>query len=247
MGRTILAAVRTVVGVSVMVPLTAICAIVVTVIAQFNDRSKWIERVIQLWSSAALAIGPVTWSVTGLERLDTSRQYVFVTNHLSNFDIPLLFKAIHMPMRYLAKKELYDIPLLATAMRAIGIVKIDRQAHAAAHRSINDGVAEARRRGHSIIVFAEGTRSRDGNMHSFKKGAFHIAISNELPVVPVTVNGTWEVWEPGARIFYAGDAEVVIHEPIETTGMTINDLMPLLEQTRGVIEKTFEENRRTGR
>ncbi len=246
MGSSILAAIRTIVGVAVMLPVTAIAAMTVIVAAAFNDRSPIIESVIQGWSTVFLAVAPMKYTVIGREHLDTSRQYVFVTNHLSNFDIPLLFKAVHMPMRYLAKKELFKIPLLATAMRAIGIVKIDRQAHTSAHRTINEGVADAKRRGHSIIVFAEGTRSRDGAMHPFKKGAFHIAISNQLPVVPITVTGTWESWRPGARIFYPGEAIVVIHPPIETAGMKHKDLVPLLEATRAVIAGEFRHHEDVG-
>ena len=90
-------------------------------------------------------------------------------------------------------------------------------------------------------MFAEGTRSRDGDIHPFKKGAFRMAISTGLPVVPVTVNGTWDVWPPGSKIFYKGHADVVIHEPIETTDLTASDIEGLRSRVYDIVEGQFRK------
>jgi 1-acyl-sn-glycerol-3-phosphate acyltransferase len=197
------------------------------------------EAVIQLWSRAFLLVSPMSYTVTGTERIEQGTQYFFLSNHLSNFDVPLLFRAIPTPIRYLAKKELYKIPVFAQALNVAGIIKIDRGAGASSYAAINEGVAKAKENGYSLIVFPEGTRSRDGDLHPFKKGAFRMAIATQLPVVPVTVNGTWEVWPPGSKLFYKGHASVVIHAPIPTTGMTAKDIDTLRTKVYEVVEAQF--------
>ncbi|MDJ0953946.1 MAG: lysophospholipid acyltransferase family protein [Acidimicrobiia bacterium] len=199
------------------------------------------EFFVQLWSRVFLWVPPVRYTVSGTENVQPGTQYFFLANHLSNFDIPLLFRAIPTPIRYLAKKELYKIPVFAQALKVAGIVKIDRTAGASSYAAINEGVARAKANGYSLIVFPEGTRSRDGALHPFKKGAFRMAISTGLPVVPVTVNGTWEVWPPGSKLFYRGHADVVIHEPIPTAELTVKDIDTLRAQVYDVIDEQFHE------
>jgi 1-acyl-sn-glycerol-3-phosphate acyltransferase len=194
-----------------------------------------IERLLHWWSRAFLSIAPIRFDGTTSAHLDPDRQYVFVANHLSNFDIPVLFLAIPHRIRYLAKAELFRIPFVAGAMRRIGIIKINRGAGPSSHAAINDGVAAAARQGYSLIVFSEGTRSRDGELHEFKKGAFRIAIATGMDVVPVAVHGTWETWRPDARVFFPGTAEVVIGDPIPVADLTLADIDSLRDQTRQVI------------
>ncbi|MBT8212875.1 MAG: 1-acyl-sn-glycerol-3-phosphate acyltransferase, partial [Acidimicrobiia bacterium] len=169
--------------------------------------------------------------------------YVFASNHLSNFDIPLLFLAIPVPIRYLAKKELFRIPIFATGMRRIGIVEVDRDAAATARDAINVGVSQAVERGHSIMVYVEGHRSRDKRLQPFKRGAFRIAIDNRLPLVPVTIQGTWEVWPPGKKVVRSGRAVVVIGDPIDTSQMERSQVGELLDRARDEISATYDELR----
>jgi 1-acyl-sn-glycerol-3-phosphate acyltransferase len=128
-------------------------------------------------------------------------------------------------------------------MRRVGIIRVDRSAGARAHAGINRGIAEARGHGYSLIIFPEGTRSRDGDFHRFKKGAFRIAIGNEMEIVPVTLHGTWEVWRPGAKIFYPGRVRAVIHDPIPVAGLDLTDIGDLRDRTHEVIEKTWVDLR----
>jgi 1-acyl-sn-glycerol-3-phosphate acyltransferase len=227
---------------AVLVPLFILFTIIISavfILAMSLRLRRAGEVVIQVWSKAFLAVPPVRFTVAGSEHIEPEEQYFFLANHLSNFDVPLLFRAIPTPIRYLAKKELYRIPVFAQALRVAGIVKIDRGAGVTSYAAINEGVARAKENGYSLIVFPEGTRSRDGDLHPFKKGAFRMAISMGLPVVPVTVNGTWQVWPPGSKLFYRGDATVVIHEPVETAGMTPNDIDALRSKVHTIIEKDF--------
>jgi 1-acyl-sn-glycerol-3-phosphate acyltransferase len=218
---------RTVLLLGPFLAATLLFAGVVLVFSLFAKDSPLIESTIRLWSRLFLGTAPVHLQIEGRNRIDPSRQYVFAANHLSNYDIPVMLLTAPVPIRFLAKKELFKIPLLAQAMRRIGIIETDRQASSAAHAQINQGVAAAKDRGHSIIVFPEGTRSDDGILAEFKKGAFRIAIANDLPVVPVTIHGTWEAWPPGSKLVYPARATATVHEPIPTSELTLLDINDL--------------------
>ena len=240
MFHKILLGVRSAIAVPVFWLYTIIVSAVFVLLMTLRLRRAG-EFVIQLWSRVFLLVPPMTYTVSGTENVKAGTQYFFLSNHLSNFDVPLLFRAIPTPIRYLAKKELYKIPVFAQALKVAGIIKIDRGAGASSYAAINEGVAKAKENGYSLIVFAEGTRSRDGDIHPFKKGAFRMAISTGLPVVPVTVNGTWDVWPPGSKIFYKGHADVVIHEPIETTDLTASDIEGLRSRVYDIVEGQFRK------
>ena len=236
------AALRTAVAVPTFFVFTLLLASVLIVISFIDRNSPAIDRVIRFWSRRFLTIGPVSLTTSGQDNIDPERQYVFVANHLSNFDIPVMFLTVPQPIRYLAKKEIYKIPIVAQAMNRIGIIKTDRQAGGNAHALINQGVEAAKARGHSLIIFPEGTRSMDGELGSFKKGAFRIAIANQLPVVPVTIEGTWEVWQPGAKVFYPGKAVSFVHPPIETAGMDFTQISELRDRCHATIASALSEN-----
>lgn len=242
MARKILLGIKS----AVAVPLFMLFTILISalfILAMTLRLRRLGEATIQLWSRVFLTVPPMRYDVTGTEYVKPETQYFFLSNHLSNFDVPLLFRAIPTPIRYLAKKELYKIPVFAQALKVAGIVKIDRGAGASSYAAINEGVANAKKNGYSLIVFPEGTRSRDGDLHPFKKGAFRMAIMTQLPVVPVTVNGTWEVWPPESKLFYKGHANVVIHEPIPTEGMTAKDIDLLRSRVHDIIDEQFHEIR----
>jgi 1-acyl-sn-glycerol-3-phosphate acyltransferase len=231
---------------AVVVPLFLLFTIVISAIflLVMAIRLRRIgEGIIQMWAHLFLLMAPVRWEVEGTENVVPGDQYFFLANHLSNFDIPLLFRAIPTPIRFLAKKELYKIPVLAQALHVAGMVKIDRGAGARSYTAINEGVAQAKESGYSIIVFPEGTRSRDGTMGAFKKGAFRMAITTGLAIVPVTLHGTWEVWPPGSKVFHRGRARVVIHPPIETAHLDIPDAAGLRDQTYEIINGQFDRLR----
>jgi 1-acyl-sn-glycerol-3-phosphate acyltransferase len=238
--RTVGAGIRTVMLVPLFFLFTLAMASAVIALSFIDRDSPHIDGVIHFWSRMFLRTAPVSLDVRGVE-VDPTRQYVFVANHLSNFDIPVMFLTAPVPIRYLAKKEIYRIPLVAQAMNRIGIIKTDRQAGGAAHALINRGVTAAKERGHSLIIFPEGTRSDNGIIATFKKGAFRIAIANQLPVVPVTIHGTWEVWAPGAKLFYPGHATTTVHDPIETADLSLTDITALRDRCYAAITSALPD------
>ena len=237
--RSYAAAVRTVIGIVVLVAATAVFGLYVTIISFFKPQNMHTERIVNLWARVFLSLPPASLQTIGRDKLDLDQQYVFVANHLSNFDIPAVLLAIPHRIRFLAKAELFKIPIFSQAMQRVGVIRTDRRAGQAAHAAINEGVARARDVGYSLIIFPEGTRSVDGELHTFKKGAFRIAIANELPVVPVTIEGTWEIWPPGRRIFYPGDVRVTIHDPIPVAGLTTADIATVREAAHAAVASAY--------
>ncbi len=239
MWRTVSATIRTVVLVPLFFLLTLLLAVRVILLARRDPTDGRIDATIRWWSRRFLSMAPLRYHVEGADRLDPEERYVIVANHLSTFDIPLLFVTLPPRIRFLAKKELYRIPLVGRAMDAIGIVEIDRERARSAHEAINTASREVVRRGFSLIVFPEGSRSRDGRMRPFKKGAFRIAIDLGLPIVPVVIRGTRESWAPGAKVFSPGRAEVRVLEPVATDRLVAADARRLVEEVHERMQAVY--------
>lgn len=233
---------RSAVTIGVMLPATALVAATVFVVAAVNRTSPLIDRVILAWSWAWFRVSGTKLEVRG--RFDGSRSYVVVSNHSSWLDIMANFIATPVPLRFLAKKELFRIPLLAPAMRAIGMVEIDRSKAASLHQWINDQAATVADRAQSIMVYPEGTRTRTGALQRFKVGAFFIAIEHQLPILPVAIDGSWEAFPPGATV-HGGKVVVQVGEPIQTEGLGPRDVRDLTRRAEEVITRMLEEMRAT--
>jgi 1-acyl-sn-glycerol-3-phosphate acyltransferase len=188
----------------------------------------------RLWSRAVLAAAGVVVKVEWQTRLQPGQAYVFMANHESSVDIWSLFVALPLRFRMIAKKQLLRIPLFGWAMWAGRFIFIDRANAVASRRSIE----EAKRRicgGDSVLIFPEGTRSRDGKLGPFKKGGFHLAIDAGVPVVPVALKGTGRAMPRGSLFIRAGVVRAVVGTPIPTAGLTEGDRHRLLEDVRGRI------------
>jgi 1-acyl-sn-glycerol-3-phosphate acyltransferase len=214
---------------------TIVGAVSVMIIATFNDTSPLIDRVIRWWARVWLTTSGTDLDVRGGQHVGIATSYVVVANHLSTLDIMACLLAVPIPIRFLAKKELFRIPILAQGMRAVGIIEVDRSGHSAIHASVNRQADELLAKKRSLIIYAEGTRPRDGVMRPFKKGAFTMAIASGLPVLPVSIHGSYEAAQPGRPWFNGGDIEVVIDEPIPTKHLTRADVSALRDQVYGIV------------
>jgi 1-acyl-sn-glycerol-3-phosphate acyltransferase len=243
MARTLVAALRTVILVPLFFFYTLGEAAYVMVVGRRRPDAPRVEATVQRWAARFLRIPPVTLTVEGVEHVDPARRYVVVSNHISNFDIPVLFRAIPTPIRFLAKKELYKIPLLGPAMDVIGIVKIDRSSARSAHEAINDAARETYHRGYSLMVFAEGTRSRTGEMAEFRRGAVRIAIDNEADLLPVVVSGTFDINPPGSRLIHPGSVRVRILPPIASAEIPRNRVGSTTDGLRATMSAVYDELR----
>jgi 1-acyl-sn-glycerol-3-phosphate acyltransferase len=238
-------ALRTFVGVVVVVILTIVLGSYVIVLASFSRNSRQIQPLMRFWGFVFMKVAGVSWEVEGLEHLEPGRSYMLLSNHASNLDPPFHIAVVCklLSVRFLAKAELFKIPLFAQAMRRVGIVETDRAAHAAAHRKINEQVAVVIEQGLSLIIYPEGTRSRDAELKPFKKGAFRIAIDNGLPVVPIATAGLDKAWPPGSKLVRGGHARLVIHEPIPTGHLGPNDISDLRDRVSLIIGDAYDRLR----
>ncbi len=247
MARTITAVLRTFILVPLFFLYTMGRALQVWIIGRTGGNNARIERIIQKWSALFLRIPPIDILVEGAERVDPDQHYVVVANHISNFDIPVLFRSIPTPIRFLAKKELYKIPLLGPGMDAAGIVKVDRGGAKSAREAINTAARETYRRGYSLMVFAEGTRSRTGEMGDFHKGAARLAVDNGANLLPVVIEGTFNVNPPGSMLIYPGRVRVRILEPIDISEYTPRDITSLTRSLHDSMSEVYEEMRKISR
>jgi 1-acyl-sn-glycerol-3-phosphate acyltransferase len=234
--RHLIAIPRTVLTAVVGFFATLVAAPTAWMLAHRDPKSRHVDTVIRRWANAWLWAAGCRLEVEGIDKVDRSRSHIVVANHLSLLDIMACFAAVPLPIRYLAKKELFQIPILAPAMRAVGIVEVDRGGRAAAIQSVNRQSAPVIERGHSLIIYPEGTRSRDGALHDFKKGAFTMAIGAGMPLLPVTIHGSWEAWQPHTPWVFGGQTiRVVIDEAIETAGLDRHAVGALRDQAHETI------------
>ncbi|GMQ85930.1 MAG: hypothetical protein BMS9Abin07_1500 [Acidimicrobiia bacterium] len=239
--RTLRAALRTV----VMTPLFLIHTMVVS--ARLNrvgkrDRSSpEIEAIAQEWARRFIRIPPITLTVEGLEHVDPEARYIVVSNHRSNFDIPVVLRTMPFPTRFISKQELAKIPIFGKAVVASGAVMIDRQTGRTTYESLNAAVIESFELGYSILLFAEGTRSRTGEMGKFHRGAARIAIATGTKILPIVIAGTFDVSPPGSVLIYPGEVTVRILPPVDVADATALDAASITDDLRSQIEANFED------
>jgi 1-acyl-sn-glycerol-3-phosphate acyltransferase len=210
---------------------------VIAIAVSFFSRSgNAVHRVGRAWGRSILMGSGVRVSVTGIERIDTGRPYIFMSNHQSNFDIPVLLGHLPVQFRWLAKAELFRIPVFGRAMRGAGYISIDRADRAAAFDSLHQA-AEKIRQGVSILIFPEGTRSLDGFLRTFKKGGFVLAIQAGVPIVPVVVRGTFDIMPKHRLLIRPRDVTVDVGAPIAVEGVNYASKETLMEAVREAIQR----------
>ena len=177
----------------------------------------------------------------GLEKLRPGQNYIFMANHVSNLDPPILIPSIPGRCSVLVKKELFRTPILGTGMRQADLVPVDRRDREAAIESVR-GAIEVLRKGLHMVIYPEGTRSSDGRLLPFKKGPFHLAMDSGVPIVPVTMLGTFESWPRDRFALHRGTATVVFHPPIDPRGYADRDA--LMEAVRRAVASALPAERR---
>jgi 1-acyl-sn-glycerol-3-phosphate acyltransferase len=160
--------------------------------------------------------------VEGTENLAPDRPYIFAANHQSQFDILALQGFLGIDFRWLAKKELFTVPIWGTAMRRAGYIPIDRSHGRQAIKSL-DRAAKKIAKGTSVIIFPEGTRSKDGKLQKFKSGAMRLAIKSGVPLVPVAITGTYKILPKGRLLVRSGQVTIQAGQPIDTQGYKSKD------------------------
>lgn len=186
------------------------------------------------WARVNSWATPMRVVVEGREHIDPQASYIIASNHQSLFDIFVLYGWLDIDIKWVMKKELRKVPFIGIACARLGHIYVDRSNREAALASIE--AAKARIvGGTSVLFFPEGTRSRDGRLRTFKKGAFRMALDLNLPILPITITGTREILPSDTLDLYPGRATMTIHAPIPIADYRLENLDALVEETRRVI------------
>ena len=199
--------------------------------------AHWCART---WSRLILGTTGVRVEVVGLDRLEPDRTYVFVSNHQSIYDSPILFWSLPYQLRIIAKESLGRFPFLGWHLRRTGHMLVDRRRPD--RTKIFGWASRLTSNGLCLMVFPEGTRSRDGRVGRFKGGSFYLALQAGLTVVPVSIVGSRHVMLKGRLATYPGDVKLVVHDPIDTAGMADADPREFAERVRHIIAPMAESD-----
>jgi len=197
-----------------------------------------IHRLAQLWARMLLALSSIPVEISGLRHVLLDRPQIFAANHQSDIDTLVAMACIPVQFRWIAKQELFSIPLFGTAMRNAGYIPIDRRNHDSALRSL-ENAAQIIRRGRSVMTFPEGTRSGEGTIQPFKQGVFHLAISAGVPVVPVTIIGSGAIMRKRSLKINPGGVKLIFDKPIDAANYSIETRHQLIDKVRNTIVENY--------
>ncbi len=200
-----------------------------------------------IWSKLTCIITLCPVKVIGKEKLNKKQSYIFVSNHQGAYDIFLIYGYLGQPIKWVMKKSLRKIPLVGKACEAAGFIFVDSSSPKAAAKTIEEAESKLNN-GASISIFPEGSRTKTGKMAPFKKGAFQMALDLKLPIVPVTINGSYEVMPIQTYFIRPHKMELIIHDPISTEEYAPLDIREaatniriLTDQTRATIDSSLWE------
>lgn len=222
-----------------LVLLVAIPYSILALVSIPIDRSgKTYHMCARHWSKFILWIYGIRVTVKGLEHVGR-HSVIYATNHASWFDIPATVAGIPDDIRIMLKRELTYVPIWGWALKYGPYIAVDRTSPKDALRGL-EKAAEQIRSGASVLLFVEGTRTRDGKLQPFKRGAFVLALKSGVPIVPVTINHSFRILPKGSLKIRPTDIEIVIEPPIDTSGFEGKEgEIALMKEVRGVIERNF--------
>jgi len=202
-----------------------------------------------LWvSKNAIRLGPkilgIRIEVTGVDVVEEDKSYIFMSNHLSFLDGPLLYLIIPQPIRVILKKEIFRIPIIGLGMKQVGFVPVDRKSIRGGKKSIDHAIRLMKEKGYSFLIFPEGTRSRTGKLQEFRRGGFFLALTSQSAIVPISIQGTYKLMPKGSFFVKRGKIKVSFHQPVSVQGNHKDDLPVLLEEVRGVIRSGLAEEKK---
>jgi len=222
---------------SIVTFVLSLLAIISGLISPYSNATNSIVR---FWARSLLQISGIRIKVIGLDRIDPAQPYVFMSNHQSTFDIMTCLAVLPGAARFLAKKELFRIPVFAQGMKAVGMISIDRSNSKRARASLDQAVEEIKS-GVSVIIFPEGTRTRDGKIQPFKKGGFILAIKGGIPIVPIVLTGAMQIMQKKNLNLQKGSITIELLDPVDTHNFSYNQRNELIDSIRDRIVARYEE------
>jgi 1-acyl-sn-glycerol-3-phosphate acyltransferase len=192
------------------------------------------------WSKIVCFITLCPVKVTGRENLNKNQSYIFVANHQGIYDIFLIYGYLNVPIKWMMKQSLRKIPFVGKACEMAGFIFVDNSSPKAIARTIREAEQKLRN-GASIAIFPEGSRTQTGRLGKFKKGAYQIAIDLKLPIVPVTINGSYHVMPKGFYFMHPHKMELMIHKPVSTESLISNNIRDVALNISSLTEKSKAE------
>ena len=213
---------------------------ILTIKGDMKKREAYIHKIVHSWAKFVMTIAGAKVNVIGLENLPKDQTVLFVSNHQSNFDIPLLLSSIDIPIGFIAKKELEKWPFIGTWMKYINCIFMDRDNLRKSAESIVEGI-NLLKSGHSMVIFPEGTRSIGKPVDEFKGGSFKLATKSKCPIVPLTINGTYQLLEANNNMIKSADIELVVHPLIDVNKLSKEELEELPETVHSIIINKYKK------
>jgi 1-acyl-sn-glycerol-3-phosphate acyltransferase len=199
-----------------------------------------IYRMMKFWCWAAAKAAGLTFSIQGAEKAEPGVAYILTPNHQGNADILALVNMLPTPFRWVLKKELLRIPLFGWALARTGAISLDRSNRGESLKRLQQS-SDKLKGGWSILIYPEGTRTSDGLLQPFKKGAFVLAVDSGIPILPITMNGAFKVLPKNKTFaFLPGHISLTIGDPIATEGLTHDDIPKLMEKTHAAVLKNLD-------
>jgi len=203
------------------------------------ERDACAHAIARNWAQSGLAMNGSSIHVTGIEHVPETGGLLFVANHQSNFDIPILVGHVPREKGFIAKLELLKVPSFGRWMKYIGCIFIDRNDARQSLETINEA-AERIKAGHSLVIFPEGTRSADGTVGAFKAGSLRLAMKSGVPIVPITISGSKDIMPKGSSIIKSASVEVIISPPLMPEEFKGMDSRQIAEKVRNIIVSNME-------
>ena len=205
----------------IMVVLTLFTAVFTMIFVPFRN-AEFVHRVQQFWSRSFYRLMFLPVTVEGLEHIQPGQSYVFVSNHQSMFDVWLIYGWLPVIFKWLMKAELRKVPFVGIACKAAGHIFVDRKNPKAAMESM-ENIKKQLKDGVCTVIFPEGTRTKDGQVGRFKRGAFQIALDLKLPIIPISLSGCYDVLPKGKPFVYRRPVRMYVGEPIDITQFDNNN------------------------
>lgn len=207
-----------------------------------EERKAFVQQYTAKWARSLLKLAGVKVTVHGLENLPKDKTVLFIGNHQGNFDIPIYMSQIDVPKGFVAKIETSKIPGVKTWMEYMHCVFMDRSNIRKAGEAIIHGIKNLKA-GYSMVIFPEGTRSRGDKTGDFKAGSFKLATKSKVPIVPVTMNGSYKIMESTKGPWLTpANVELFIHPMIETSNLSKEELDQLPKKVQSIIESKLPNN-----
>jgi 1-acyl-sn-glycerol-3-phosphate acyltransferase len=217
---------------------TIVLSILAFLTFPFDHRGWFIHSYARAWGWLVIKSSGVWVVLSGGDHIEKGTPYVLMANHQGAFDIFALLAYLPVDFKWVARKEIFKIPILGWSMAAAGYISIDRRGKKKALESVEKAAAKIRD-GASVVVFPEGTRSPDGRIHPFKKGGFTLAVKAGVPIVPISIRGSRDVLPRSSLRVRPGKIEIIIGKPIRTDDKSPADRGDLMEEVREAIEASF--------